>query len=203
MSMGGGTDVAKQSAIQNKSQQQGIDAATAQINSAYDSPARSQQYNDFAKNLSDYYTKQINNQQGVANQQLKFSLARSGLTGGSAAAYAGGVSAKDYNTALLNAQNQVQTGVGALKQSDVSAKDNLIGLAQQGLSTGNAATQASQAMSANLANASSAENPNALGTLFGNTAGIYQNQQTAAAQRKAATAGIGSVYAPVAGQATV
>lgn len=203
MSMGGGPDVAGQAAAQNKLQQQNTDAATAQINSAYDSPARQQQYSDFAKNLSNYYTTQINNQQGVANQQLKFSLARSGLTGGSAAAYAGGVSAKDYNTAILNAQNQVQTGVGALKQSDVTAKDNLIGLAQQGLNTGNAATEASQAMSANLANASSAENPQALGTLFGNTAGIYQNQQNAAAQRKAANAGVGGVYAPVAGQASV
>lgn len=149
--------------------------------------------------MQSYYDTQVTNQQNVANQALKFSLARSGLTGGSAASYAGGVSAKDYNTALLNAQNQTQTAVGNLKSSDVSAKNNLIGLAENGLSTGNAASQAADSMSASLANASSAENPQALGQLFNNTANIYQTQQTAAANRKAAQAGIGSVYAPVAG----
>lgn len=203
MAMGGSNNAASQAAQQTQQQQQQTDATVANINNLYGSNSRTQQYTDFANSLSKYYGTQINNQQTVANQALKFSLARGGLTGGSAAAYAGGVQAKDYQTALLNSQNQVQTAVGNLKQSDVTAKNNLIGLAEQGLSTGNAASNAASSMSANLENAQTAENPNALGTLFANTAGIYQNQQAAAAQRKAAAAGVGSVYAPVAGQATV
>jgi hypothetical protein len=204
MSMGGGSgDSAKLAAQQTQQQQEQTNATVAQINAAYGSNARQQQYTDFANNLQKYYQTQINNQQTVANQALKFSLARSGLTGGSAASYAGGVEAKDYQTALLNAQNQTQTAVGNLKQSDVTAKNNLTSLAEQGLSTGDAASNAASAMSANLQNASSAETPNALGTLFNNTGSIYQAQQTAAANRKAAQAGVGGVYAPVSGQPVV
>jgi hypothetical protein len=166
--------------------QQQVAGATAAIQNAYGSNARQAQYQTYAQNLQKYYNTQIQQQQNIANQNLKFSLARSGLNGGSQAAYAGGVEAKDAATASLNAENQVESATANLKQSDVNSENSLIALAQNGLSTGNAATQIAQSQQANLNNAQSAANPTALGNLFQNTAGIYQTEQTANAQRQAA-----------------
>ena len=121
-------------------------------------------------------------------------MARSGLQGGSAAVDSNTQLQKDYTQGLLNASQQAQTGTSALEQSDINSKNQLIGLAQQGNFTGTLpAAQAAQ--NASLLQAQgNMNNPQALGNIVAGTAGIYQNEETAAANRKAQNSPIGNPY---------
>lgn len=178
-------DAARQAQIQ-----QSIDS----INRAYSNPQRQAQYDQYGNELSKYYTGQVNEQEATNARNLKFAMARSGLTGGSAAVDANTQLQKDYTKGLLQASQQAQAGKASLQQSDINAKNQLISLAQQGGNIGTIPQQVSQAQSAALGTAQNYGNANSLGNLFAGTAQIYQNEQTAAANRKAQTSPIGSLY---------
>lgn len=192
--MGTGNSAANAANAANQQQQQQIQQSISQINNAYDNPARQAQYQQYDSNLNNYLTGQVNNQESVNARNLKFANARSGLTGGSAATDSNTQLQKDYSQGLLQASQQAQAGTSALEQSDINAKNQLISLAQQGNFTGAIPTQAAQAQGAALGSAQNAFNPQALGNLFSSTANIYQNEQTAAANRAAQQSPFGSVY---------
>lgn len=178
----------------NAQQQKDIQNSVNQINSAYSNPNRQAQYGQFGASLNKYYTGQVNNQEAVNARNLKFANARSGLSGGSAAVDSNTQLQKDYTQGLLNASRQAQTGQSALEQADIGSKNQLIGLAQQGNFTGAIPAQAAAAQSAALGAAQNYGTANSLGNIFGSTANIYQNEQTAAANRRAQISPIGSLY---------
>ncbi len=192
--MGTGNSAANAANAANAQQQASIQKSIDQITSAYDNPNRANQYAQYNKNLSDYYTGQVNNQEAINARNLKFANARSGLTGGSAAVDNNTQLQKDYTQGLLNASQQATAGTSALEQSDVNAKNQLIGLAQQGNFTGAIPTQVAQAQNASLGAAQNYGSAQSLGNVFAGTAGIYQNEQTAAANRKAQVSPFGSLY---------
>jgi len=192
--MGTGNSAANAANAANAQQQASIQNSVNQITSAYNNPNRANQYAQYNQNLSNYYTGQVNNQEAVNARNLKFAMARSGLTGGSAAVDSNTQLQKDYTQGLLQASQAATAGTSALEQSDVNAKNQLIGLAQQGNFTGAIPTQVAQAQNASLGAAANYGQANSLNNLFAGTAGIYQNEQTAAANRKAQTSPIGSLY---------
>lgn len=192
--MGTGNSAANAANAANAQQQAQIQQAIAQINSAYSNPNRTAQYAQYGTNLNNYYTGQVNEQEAVNARNLKFAMARSGLTGGSAATDANTQLQKDYTNGLLQASQQAQAGTAALQQSDINSKNQLISLAEQGGYLGSIPQQTSEAQNAALSSASNYGNANAVNNLFSGTAGIYQNEQTAAANRKAQTSPIGSLY---------
>lgn len=192
--MGTGNSAANAANAANAQQQEQIKASVQQINNAYSNPQRQAQYDTYGKNLLNYFTGQANESETTNARNLKFAEARSGLTGGSAAADANTQLQKDYSKALLTASQQAQAGKAALQQSDIQAKNQLIGLAQQGNFTGTIPTQIASAQSASLGAAQNYANPQALGNIFSGTGQIWQNEQTAAANRKAQTSPIGSLY---------
>lgn len=192
--MGTGNSAANAANAANAQQQKDITNSVDQITAAYNNPNRAAQYQQYQSNLNNYYTGQVNNQEAVNARNLTFANARSGLTGGSAAVDNNTQLQKDYTQGLLNASQQATAGTSALEQSDVNAKNQLIGLAQQGNFTGAIPTQVAQAQSASLGAAGNYGQANALGNIFAGTAGIYQNEQTAAANRKAQSSPIGSLY---------
>lgn len=192
--MGTGNSAANAAAAQQAAQQAQIQQSVQAINNAYSSPSRQAQYQTYGQNLNNYYTNQVNTQEATNARNLKFANARSGLTGGSEAVDSNTQLQKDYTQGLLQASQAAQAGQAALEQSDINSKNQLISLAQQGNYTGTIPTQIAQAQSANLQNASNYGNANALNNLFTGTAGIYQNEQVAAANRKAQQSPIGSLY---------
>jgi hypothetical protein len=192
--MGTSNNAASAAAAQQAQQQQQIQASVNQINSAYGSPARQAQYDTYGKNLNDYYTNQVNTQEATNARNLKFANARSGLTGGSAATDSNTQLQKDYTTGLLTASQNAQAGTAALKNADTQSKNQQISLAQQGNYVGQIPLATSEAQSANLQSAQNYGNANAVNNLFSGTAGIYQNEQVAAANRKAQQSPIGSIY---------
>jgi hypothetical protein len=192
--MGTNNHAADAAAAADKARQGQISDSVAQIDKAYSSPQRQAQIDQYGAGLKDYYTGQVNDQATVNARNLKFALARSGLTGGSAAVDSNTQFQKDYTKGLLQASQAAQTGQTALSQADVNAKNQLTSLAEQGAYTGTMPTQIAEAQKASLGAASNYGNANALGTLFGNTGQIYQNEQFAAANRKAQMNPIGSLY---------
>jgi hypothetical protein len=192
--MGTGNSAANAANAANAQQQQQIQGAVSQINNAYSSPARQQQYQQYGTNLQNYYDTNVNNQEATNARNLKFAMARSGLTGGSAAVDSNTQLQKDYTNALLQASQAATAGTSALEQSDINAKNQLIGLAQQGNFTGAVPSAISAAQGASLGAAQNYGSANALNNLFAGTAGIYQNEQTAAANRQAQQSPFGSVY---------
>lgn len=192
--MGTGNSATRAAAAANAQSQQQIQSAITQINNAYSSPQRQQQYQTYKNNLNSYYTGQVNTQEAQNARNLKFAMARSGLTGGSAAVDSNTQLQKDYTQGLLQASQAAQSGEASLQQSDINAKNQLISLAQQGNYTGSIPTAVSEAQGASLNAAQSYANANALGNLFSGTSQIYNNEATAAANRKAQTSPIGSLY---------
>ncbi len=199
--MGTGSSAADAANAANAQRQNQINATIAAINKAYSAPARQQQYQQYGKNLTDYYTNQVNQQQQINARDLKFAMARSGLTGGSAAADANTQLGKDYTQGLLQASQQGQAGTAALENADVNSKNQLISLAEQGDYTGAIPSQIASAQSAALGAAQNFGTVNSLGNLFAGTSSIYSNEQTAAANRRAQASPIGSIYGTGAGSA--
>lgn len=192
--MGTNNSAANAAAAQQQQQQAQIQQSVNAINKAYSSPARQQQYDTYGANLGKYYTNQVNTQEATNARNLKFATARSGLTGGSAAVDSNTQLQKDYTQGLLQASQAAQAGKSALQQSDINSKNQLVSLAQQGNYTGTIPTEVAQAQSTSLGAAQNYGNTNAINNLFSGTAGIYQNEQVAAANRRAQGSPIGSIY---------
>ncbi len=192
--MGTGSSAANAANAANAARQTQINQTVNSINQAYGSPARQQQYSQYGKALLGQYTNQLNQQQQINARDLKFAMARSGLTGGSAAADANTQLGMDYSQGLLNASQQAQGGVAALQNADINAKNQLTSLAEQGDYTGAIPTQIAQAQSTALGAAQNYSAANALGNAFNTTAGIYNNEQTAAANRRAQVTPFGGPY---------
>jgi hypothetical protein len=197
--MGTNNSAANAATAADAARQQQIQQSISQINNAYSSPQRQAQYDAYGKNLNDYYTGQVNEQEATNARNLKFATARSGLTGGSANVDSNTQLQKDYSKGLLQASQTAQGGKAALEQSDINAKNQLTGLAQQGNYLGVLPQQIATAQSASIGAAQNYGNANSLGNLFANTAGIYQNEATAAANRRAQTSPIGSLYGGMGG----
>ena len=190
----GSSSSSNSAAAANTAQQNQINGTIAQINSAYDSPSRQAQYSTYGNQLDQYYTNQVNQQEATNARNLKFANARSGLTGGSEAVDSNTQLQKDYTQGLLQASQAAQTGQAQLEQSDIASKNQLTAEAEQGAYLGSIPQAVSTATQANLGAAQNYANTNSLGNLFAGTSQIYNNLNTAAANRLAQTSPIGGVY---------
>jgi hypothetical protein len=170
----------------------GINTNVMGINKAY--AGRAPQYAQFGAALRDRYTTELKRQQDEATRQTKFSLARGGLAGGSAAIDAGRVLNREATAGTVAAEQKVRGGVADLQSRDESARLAAIDLAQAGGDIGNAATRAGESMRTNLAGADASNTVSNLGHIFGDTAAAYRAQQDAALRRNGFAAA--NPYAP-------
>jgi hypothetical protein len=179
MCMGGGNSAANAANQQEAERQATISKNVGDINSAFS--GRSAEYANYKTALQSQYQQELNRQQAIAARNQKFSLARSGLTGGSAAADAGTLLGEETARGTINAQQQVQSGVAKLEASDEATRQQMIALAQSGGDIGNAATQTANSLRANIGNAQSTNVAAGLGDVFAATsAGVSQAQNAAA-----------------------
>lgn len=188
---GGGNDATKQAAAQEAAQQATISKNVNQIDSAFSN--RQPEYDQYRQGLQAQYQQELDRQQAIAGRNNKFALARSGLTGGSAAVDSGRLLGQEEQLGTLAAQQQVNSGVSKLQAQDESTRQQMISLAQSGNDIGNAATETSQALRANLGQAQSVNAAQGLGDVFAQTANSYNNEQTASALRNGLLKG--SLYA--------
>lgn len=158
-----------------------ITSNVTSINSAFS--GRQPQYDALGGALRERFNTDLAKQRENATRQTKFSLARGGLTGGSAAIDAGRNLTREAQEGVIQAERKARGGVADLQARDEATRSQLIGLAQSGNDIGNAASQTAQALRANLGSANDSL-VNGLGEVFGNTAQAYRTQQDAAARRR-------------------
>ncbi len=187
MCFGGGGDAAAAAQAQEAKRQAQIAQSVSSVNSAFKN--RGTQYSDYAGALQKQYETELGRQQGIAGRNQKFALARSGLTGGSAAVDAGKLLSQDMQKGTLNAQQQVQGATAKLQASDEATRQQMISLAQGGGDIGDAAIQTANGLRANIGNAQSTNAAQGLGNVFGDVATNYTNMNTAAALRRGIYAG--------------
>jgi hypothetical protein len=173
-----------------------IKAGTSAVNSIFDSPERLKQRQDFLTSLRDYYSADANKQKGIADRNLRFSMARGGLTGGSASNDANRNLGEEYQKALLTADQKAQGAYSDLQGQDEQTRLNLLSMVRSGLDTTTAGQRAGALMQSNAASAQSNALTNGLGDVFGSTAQIYKTQQAAADRRRGALDAYGSIYGP-------
>lgn len=178
-----------------KERQDKVTEATAKIDSIYNSDSRTQQYDDYVNSLRSYYTDDANRQKAIADRNLKFSMARAGLTGGSASADAGKTLADEYNRGTIQAETQAQASLADLMSQDNQSRLNLIQLANAGTDATSAASNAASAMRASLSSAENNAKSQGLGDIFAGTADVYKKQTEAAEKRRQQLATYGSNYA--------
>ncbi len=152
------------------------------INQAF--AGREPQYAQLGDALRTQLNTKLAQQRGQATRQSKFALARSGLTGGSAAVDVGRNLNREATEGTLNAERIAQKGVADLRSQDEQARTQLISLAQSGNDIGNAGMNAANMLRANLSTAGAGDITNNLGEVFASTAGTYRNMQDAAARRR-------------------
>lgn len=178
---GGGGNAEKQAAAQQAQQTATINGNVNAIDSAFNN--RQPEYDQYRKGLQAQYQQELDRQQAIAGRNNKFALARSGLTGGSAAVDSGRTLGQEEQLGTLAAQQQVNSNVSKLQANDQATRQQMISLAQSGNNIGDAATQTSQALQANLGQATSVNAAQGLGDAFAQTTNAYNNEQTAAALR--------------------
>lgn len=162
-----------------------ISANVAGINSAYD--GREPQYAQLGDALRERLNAELGRQRKDAARQSKFSVARSGLTGGSVQRDVGTRLAREGAEGVLSAERVAQKGVSDLRSADEQARTQLISLAQSGSDIGNAASQAASMLKANLSGAGALNPAAGLGDVFAATATSNKNMQDAAARRRGLT----------------
>jgi len=185
MCMGTSNGAQREATAAEATREANIRQTTGEINALFDSPERTAQRNQYGNDVRTFLTEDANRQKGVADRNLKFAMARSGLTGGSATVDANRTLGQDYQRGILNAEQKTQGAIADLMGRDEQSRLNLTGLAQSGLSAAAAAQQGAAGLRANLAGANAAAIGNGLGDIFGSIETIKRNSETNAAQRRA------------------
>ena len=186
----------KRARLDEAIRQAGMQEATDRVNAVFDSPQRELDLQDFINAIRENFRLDADKQKAVADRRLKFSMARSGLTGGSAAADANRTLGEEYTRGLLNAENRAQEAQGDLRGQDEDARLSIISMIRQGMDATTAANRAGAAMRSNLQATSGRALSEGLGDMFGATAGIYKQQEEGAARRQGSRDAGVSLYGP-------
>ncbi len=164
--------------------QSNINRAVGQINAAYGSPAREADIADFLGASRSFYRNEADRQHDVADRSLRFAMARSGLTGGSASVDANRTLGENYQQGILAADRLAQSAANDLRTADEQARMNLIAQAQSGANLTSGASQAASMLANNLGGARASMRADQLGDLFGGVATTVKNSRDIAAERR-------------------
>jgi hypothetical protein len=179
-------DTSAEDAARREAERQAkIDATIGEINTLYDSAGRKRQVAEYGADLLNYLTTDANRQKVNADRDLRFALARSGQVGGSVQVDKNRDLGEEYQRGILEAARRSQAGMANLKSADAQSRLNLTALAQNGLSTGSAASQAAASMQAALESASAGDRAQGLGDIFTSVASAKAASEKSAAQRRA------------------
>ena len=193
--MCGGSDTAsKEAQASEQARQARITQSVGAINAAYGDPKRAADIADYQSAVQAFLNEDLGRQKGVADRQTRFAMARNGMTGGSADIDANRALSEDFQRGVLEATRKASGAAAGLRAQDMTAKNNLIALAQSGMDATTAAQQASEGIRVNMANARADMNQQAIGGLFSKYADLYKQSQerkgAADAQKYAASFGL-------------
>ncbi len=174
----------KQAAANEAARQASITNTQSAVNGVFDGPQRQKDIADYVDATRTYYGDDLSRQKATNDRQLKFALARGGLTGGSTQIDQQKLAGEDYTRGLLSVQRKA-AGAGAdLASADQDARSRLISLATSGLDATTAASMAASSLRSNLESGQATAQAQGLGDVFGTGAKFYQAAQDSAARRR-------------------
>jgi len=179
---GGDKGAASRAEAQEARRRQDVAASTSAIDRAF--AGRGSQLDDFVAALREEFGAEAGRQKTIADRDLKVSLARGGLTGGSAAADLGTQLGSEFQRGILKGERLSQSALADLTSADEASRARLISLAQGGASITSSATSAANALRSNIEGARSASGVESLGDIFGDVRGLFVKQQEAAERRR-------------------
>jgi hypothetical protein len=193
--MSGGSDKAQREAQANEQARlAAITGTQSAVNGVFNSPQRAADIADYVGALRTYYGDDLNEQKANTDRQLKFALARGGLTGGSTQIDQQKTVGKDYAKGLLNVDRKARGAGAELEASDQDARARLISLATSGLDATTAASMAASSMRSNLESGKSAAQLQGIGDAFGGPLqNFFKNSADAAVRRRAVDDAYGRV----------
>lgn len=196
MGVSSGSSAANQAAQAEGWRNSNINRAVGQINDIYGSPSRERGIDDFLGATRSLYGNELNRQKKTADRSLKFAMARSGLSGGSASVDANRTLGEDYQQGVLNAERLAQTATSNLRNADEASRQALIAQAASGYGLTSGAQQSASAMQNNLQSAQGGLTASSLGDIFGGLNDIYTRSRESAADRRGFRDVYGLLYQP-------
>lgn len=182
---GQGESAADVAARLEMERQAAIKESQGRINGVFDNPRRSRDISDFVSAVRTKAMDDLNRQNTDAQRELKFALARGGLSGGSVNVDQNRRMADDYNRGLLNVESRAQGAGSQLEAADQDARARLIQLATSGLDATTAASQAAAGLRSNFESAKSQAFGEQLGDQFATVGGFVKQRRDEAARRQA------------------
>jgi len=117
---GGGDKAARRAEAAEIERKQQVAAATGAIDRAF--AGRGSQLTDFVTALREQFGSEARRQKKDADRNLKFSLARGGLTGGSAAADIGTQLGDEFQRGILKGERLSQSALADLRSADAPVR---------------------------------------------------------------------------------
>lgn len=180
-----GESAADVAARMEMERQERIREAQGRINQVFDNPRRARDIADFVSATRSKLMEDLNRQNTDAARELKFSLARGGLSGGSVNVDQNRRLTDEFNRGLINVEGRAQGAGAQLEAADQDARARLIQLATSGLDATTAASQAAAGLRSNFENARSQAFGEQLGDQFATIGGFVKNRREEAARRQA------------------
>lgn len=165
--------------------QAAISSTQAAVNNVFDGQQRAADIADLVNATRDFYTGDLNRQKAETDRQIKFALARGGLTGGSTQIDQNRKMADTYSRGLLDVERRAQGAGAGLESADQDARARLIQLATSGLDMTTGAQQAAAALRSNLEAAKGDQRMGAFGDAFSNFKAFLDQSRDAAERRRA------------------
>lgn len=182
---GGGSKAADEANRMEKERQASIKRTQGAVNAVFDGPGREGDIQDFIAATRDFYTGDLNRQKADTDRQLRFALARGGLTGGSTQIDQQRRFADDYARGLLTVEQKAQGAGAGIRAADQDARARLISLATSGLDATTGAAQAAAAMRNSIDAGKAEQYAGGLSNAFSGLQGFIDKSREAAERRRA------------------
>jgi hypothetical protein len=192
---GGGDDAYERARADEEARRKEIQAAQRRIEGIFASPERQQQYLDFEDATRRYLFSDLDRERDRNARELKFALARSGLSRGSTDIDQNRLLSETYLRGIAEAERRTQQAGANLESADQQAKQQLFSQILAGADATTASQNAAQMMRTNAALAQQDSIVNAFDSLFGDFGDIYKNSREAAGERRASY-DFGSLFGP-------
>lgn len=173
-----------------------IASTQAAVNKVFDSPGRQAEIDDVVNATRQFNTQDLTRQKGDADRQLKFALARSGVTGGSTQVDQQKTLGEDYQRGVLEVDRRARATGAELQAADQDARARLIQLATSGGDATTASRHAAEVMRTNLEAGRASATANGLGDLFVGLKPFVQNNRDDAQRRQAIYDAGRNLYGP-------
>lgn len=181
---GGGNKAAEEANRAEKERQAAIKSTQAAVNGVFDGAQRKADIADYVNATRDFYTNELNRQKADTDRELRFALARGGLTGGSTQIDQSKRFADAYSRGVLDVERRAQGAGSSIEAADQDARARLISLATSGLDMTTGAQQAAAALRTNLEAGKADQTAGAFGDAFSNFKTFLDRSREDAARRR-------------------